>query len=77
MMSLTRTLLDPHEVASRASYRPCLPTLVDETEWFDRSLLPQVDLVTACTVEESNEPPPWTPEPVDRRWRARGWTDDD
>jgi hypothetical protein len=83
MMSLTRTLLDPHEVASRVAYRPCLPTLVDETEWFDRSSIALVtscaveDLVTACAVEESNEPPPWTPEPVDRRWRARGWTDDD
>ena len=30
----------------------------------------------AALVSEHNEAPPWTPEPIDRRWRARGWTDD-
>jgi hypothetical protein len=87
MMSLTPTLLDPFEVAGGMSPRPRLPSLMDPTEWFDRSSLPLgrasrpslplLDLSTAFEVEESNEAPPWTPEPVDRRWRARGWTDDE
>jgi hypothetical protein len=77
MMSLTPTLLDPFEVAGGAGPRKRLPSLMDPTEWFDRSSLPCFDLVSAFDVEESNEPPPWTPEPVDRRWRARGWTDDE
>jgi hypothetical protein len=47
------------------------------TEWFDRASLPLLDLGTAFLLEESNEVPPWTPEPVDRRWRARGWADDE
>jgi hypothetical protein len=77
MLSLTPTLLDPFEVAGGAGPRPRLPSLHDVTEWFDRASLPLLDLVTAFALEESNEVPPWTPEPVDRRWRARGWTDDE
>jgi len=85
MMSLTPTLLDPFEVAGGARQRPRLPSLMDlmeaassqATEWFDRASLPLIDLGTAFLLEESNEVPPWTPEPVDRRWRARGWTDDE
>jgi hypothetical protein len=68
MMSHTPTLLDPYEVATAVARAP-LPSLLEPTEWFDRAAL--------FIVEESNEVPPWTPEPVDRRWRARGWTDDD
>jgi hypothetical protein len=81
MMSLTPTLLDPFEVAGGTRQRPRLPSLMDAasqvTEWFDRATLPLLDLATAFLVEESNEVPPWTPEPVDRRWRARGWTNDE
>ncbi len=86
MMSLTPTLLDPFEVAGGARPRPRLPSFMDAqassqaTEWFDRATLPMLDMLDlgeAFLVEESNEVPPWTPEPVDRRWRARGWTNDD
>lgn len=81
-MSLTPTLLDPFEVAGGARPRPRLPSFMDAqassqaTEWFDRASLPTFDL-GSLLVEESNEAPPWTPEPVDRRWRARGWADDE
>ena len=76
MNSVTRTLLDPYEVAGVPAPRGRLPSLVDQaTEWFDRASLPLFDLV-ALVVEEFTESPPWTPEPVDRRWRARGWTND-
>jgi hypothetical protein len=76
MNSLTRTLLDPYEVAGVPAPRGRMPSLVDQaTEWFDRASLPLFDLV-ARVVEEFTESPPWTPEPVDRRWRARGWTND-
>lgn len=68
MVSNTPTLLDPFEVAAGGPRSP-FPSLLEPTEWFDRA--------TLFIVEESNEVPPWTPEPVDRRWRARGWTDDD
>ncbi|HEY8039715.1 MAG TPA: hypothetical protein VIF15_07970 [Polyangiaceae bacterium] len=71
MMSATPTLLDPFEVAGVAGPRPRLPSFDQLTEWFDRTTLGFLEMI-----EESNEPPPWTPEPVDRRWRARGWTDD-
>jgi hypothetical protein len=81
MMSLTPTLLDPFEVAGAVRAR--MPSFMDAqassqaTEWFDRASLPMTDLGEAFLVEESNEAPPWTPEPVDRRWRARGWADND
>ena len=85
MMSATRTLLDPFEVAGvgRATL-PTLPNLanlanlagVDEaTEWFDRGAL-GFSISHVALMEELTEAPPWTPEPVDRRWRARGWTND-
>jgi hypothetical protein len=80
MVSLTPTLLDPFEVAGGGRPRPRLPSFMDgsqATEWFDRASLPLLDLGTALLLEESNEVPPWTPEPVDRRWRARGWTEDE
>jgi hypothetical protein len=79
MTSATPTLLDPFEVSGAA--RPRLPsaaslTGVDPpTEWFDRGAL-GFALADVALVEELREVPPWTPEPVDRRWRARGWTDD-
>ena len=77
MMSHTRTLLDPFEVAATSLPRPRLPSLAEQvTEWFDRATLPFLDLHVAGVVEELRESPPWTPEPVDRRWRARGWTDE-
>jgi hypothetical protein len=77
MMSLTPTLLDPYEVAGSAAPRARQPSLVEQaTEWFDRATLPLFDLHVAREVEELRESPPWTPEPVDRRWRARGWSDD-
>jgi hypothetical protein len=76
MMSETRTLLDPFEVAGGA--RPRLPSLSvpdQPTEWFDRGAL-GFSLSDVALMEELSEVPPWTPEPVDRRWRARGWTND-
>jgi hypothetical protein len=77
MMSLTPTLLDPYEVAGSSEPRGPLTTLVDQvTEWFDRAALPFFDVGAACGVEELHESPPWTPEPVDRRWRARGWAEE-
>jgi hypothetical protein len=76
MTSATPTLLDPFEVSGVA--RPRLPSLASvdpPTEWFDRGAL-GFSLADVALVEELSEAPPWTPEPVDRRWRARGWTDD-
>jgi hypothetical protein len=76
MMSDTRTLLDPFEVAGVA--RPRLASLItteQPTEWFDRGAL-GFSISHVALMEEHSEAPPWTPEPVDRRWRARGWTDD-
>ena len=76
MVSHTRTLLDPFEIAGMGPPRPRSPSLIDQvTEWFDRASLPFLDAAVAA-VQEFNESPPWTPEPVDRRWRARGWTDE-
>jgi hypothetical protein len=76
MTSHTPTLLDPFEVAGGAGPRARMPSFVDQaTEWFDRASLPLFELVSRV-VEEITESPPWTPEPVDRRWRARGWTDE-
>lgn len=75
MNSVTPTLLDPFEIGA---VRPALSSLLDldpPTEWFARQDLP-LTLLQAADVEEINEPPPWTPEPVDRRWRARCWTHD-
>jgi hypothetical protein len=67
-------VLDPYEVADGSRPRIRLVSLVEEvTEWFDRASI----LEELALLEELNQPPPWTPEPVDRRWRARGWTDDD
>jgi hypothetical protein len=77
MTSLTPTLLDPFEVAGGGVPRGRLPSFVDQaTEWFDRASLPLFELVSRV-VEEITESPPWTPEPVDRRWRARGWSNDE
>lgn len=77
MMSLTPTLLDPFEIAGMPRSRlPSLASLDQPTEWFERSAMP-LSISHVALVEEINEPPPWTPEPVDRRWRARGWTEDD
>jgi hypothetical protein len=79
MVSLTPTLLDPFEVAGCSPPRSRLPSLLDQstvTEWFDRATLPPFDLRATRDVEELRESPPWTPEPIDRRWRARGWTDE-
>jgi hypothetical protein len=76
MTSVTPTLLDPFEVAGTGEPRARMPSFVDQaTEWFDRASLPLFELLS-CVVEEITESPPWTPEPVDRRWRARGWTDE-
>jgi hypothetical protein len=69
------TLLDPFEIGAP---RARLPSIDQITEWFDRAELATLDVAWGFVeVEEYNEPPPWTPEPVDRRWRARGWTDGD
>ena len=80
MQSATRTLLDPFEVAGVP--RPTLPSLSSleqVTEWFERcpDAMPlSLSISDAAQVEEYREPPPWTPEPIDRRWRARCWTHD-
>jgi hypothetical protein len=76
MTSLTPTLLDPFEIGPgpRAPL-PSLASLDQPTEWFDRSTF-SFSLSHVALVEEITETPPWTPEPIDRRWRARGWTDD-
>lgn len=74
MTSATPTLMDPFELAAR----PRLPSLAGSeqpTEWFERGDLPS-SIAHAALVIESRESPQWTPEPIDRRWRARGWTDD-
>jgi hypothetical protein len=79
MVSSTPTLLDPFEIGrdrttDRASGpRLRLSTLDEITEWFDRaSTLDEI-----AFLEEISQPPPWSPEPVDVRWRARGWGEDD
>jgi hypothetical protein len=76
MTSVTPTLLDPHEVAyaPRAGFLS-LVSVDEPTEELDRASVP-FSISHVALVEEINEPPPWTPEPVDRRWRARGWSDD-
>jgi hypothetical protein len=75
MRSATRTLLDPFEIGAP---RARLPSIEELTEWFDRAELALLDVTFGIgEVEEYSEPPPWTPEPIDRRWRARGWTDGD
>jgi hypothetical protein len=67
-------VLDPYEVADGSRPRIRLVSLVDEaSEWLDRAAY----LEQIAWLEELSEPPPWTPEPVDRRWRARGWGHDD
>jgi hypothetical protein len=72
MMSRTPTLLDPFEV-ERGSHRRLRVAIPDDaTEWFDRAAL----LEEIALLWEISEPPPWTPEPVDRRWRARCWDED-
>jgi hypothetical protein len=82
MQSVTPTLLDPFEVAGMARPRlPSLPGSEQPTEWFDRGTLDMREMRLShishvALLEEINEAPPWTPEPIDRRWRARGWTDD-
>jgi hypothetical protein len=78
MVSSTPTLLDPFEVgqtevgdrASGPRFR--LSTLDEITEWFDRAATFQ----EIAFLEEVSQPPPWSPEPVDVRWRARGWDHD-
>jgi hypothetical protein len=76
MMSLTPTLLDPYEVsgddAGSGIHR--LPSIDQETLWFDRASLVFDGL---ALIEEISETPPWTPEPIDRRWRGRAWGQDD
>jgi hypothetical protein len=81
MVSSTPTLLDPFEVtgiheaetADQASGpRLRLSTLDEITEWFDRAST----LEEIAFLEEISQPPPWSPEPVDVRWRARGWSED-
>jgi hypothetical protein len=76
MRSSIPTLLDPFEIGAP---RARLPSIDQITEWFDRAELALLDVAWGFVgeVEEYSEAPPWTPEPVDRRWRARGWTDDD
>ena len=50
------------------------PTLLDPSEvGAPRPPLPSVDQAT----EWFDRAELWEPEPIDRRWRARGWTDDD
>jgi hypothetical protein len=84
MVSSTPTLLDPFEVtgihethetesADLASGPRLRMTTLDEiTEWFDRAST----LEEIAFLEEISQPPPWSPEPVDVRWRARGWSED-
>jgi hypothetical protein len=72
MRSATPTLLDAYEMGQ-------LPSIDDRdlTEWFDRAQMALPDTIDFIEVEDDSEPPLWTPEPVNRRWRARGWTHDD
>jgi hypothetical protein len=72
MMSRTPTLLDPFEIGRSALHRAPLSTLDEVTEWFSRAAM----LDEIAFVQRLREPPPWTPEPLDRRWRARGWDED-
>jgi hypothetical protein len=72
MVSNTPTLLDPFEVGRVALVRPPLSTLDEVTEWYNRAAM----LDEIAFLEELSQPPPWTPEPLDRRWRARGWDED-
>jgi hypothetical protein len=72
MVSLTPTLLDPFEIGRATLHRAPLSTPDDVTEWFNRAAM----LDEIAFLQELNVPPPWTPEPFDRRWRARGWDED-
>jgi hypothetical protein len=76
MTSLTPTLLDPYEVSDdeAGSGVRRLPSVDEETLWFDRASL---DFDGLALIEEISEAPPWTPEPVDRRWRGRTWAHDE
>ena len=70
MRSLTLTLLDPFELGEEGSGVRRVTDGADGTQWFNRAEMTFVDL---AFVEEVNDPPPWTPEPVDPRWRGRCW----
>jgi hypothetical protein len=72
MVSNTPTLLDPFELGRSAIHRAPLSTLDEVTEWFNQA----ATFEEIALLQELNTPPPWTPEPVDRRWRARGWEED-
>jgi hypothetical protein len=81
MKSITQTLVDPFEVApgrvtgatgvvATASARLLSPDEV--TEWFKQ--LGGIEQI--AFLREVRQPMPWIPDPRDRRWRARGWTDE-
>jgi hypothetical protein len=79
MVSRTRTLLDPFEVGGASATRRASGHRLgvasapgDGTEWFDRTGTRD----ETALLEELRDAPPWTPEPIDRRWRARGWDED-
>jgi hypothetical protein len=66
-------VLDPYEVGDGSRPRIRLVSLEQEvTEWFNRAAF----LEDIAFLDELSEPPPWTPEPMDPRWRARGWGHD-
>ena len=74
MRSLTLTLMDPFEVSDEGSGVRRVTNAPDGTHWFDRTEMTFIDI---AFVEEVNDPPPWTPEPVDTRWRGRCWGHDE
>ncbi len=64
---------EANETSHRASGpRLRMATLDEITEWFDRAST----LEEIAFLEEISQPPPWSPEPLDVRWRARGWGED-
>jgi hypothetical protein len=63
-------VLDPREIGYGSRPRIPLASLEDEvTNWLDRAAF-QKEM--ALLIEACKRVPP-APEPIDRRWRARGW----
>jgi hypothetical protein len=71
MMSLRRTLLDPFEVVDRAPASSRLFSIEEIAAWFEG-----IGAIEGTRLVSVGEPWGRRDDPIDRRWRARGWGDD-
>jgi len=71
--SIRPILADPFEAPEAGEAYPWLLRLEEIAEWFER-----IAHIEEIGSGERGRPPGGAfTEPVDRRWRARGWIDDD